>query len=102
MTLDLNKSDKELQNDLQEAEEKNRKNKIHVKRVLSVLFTVSIIGVGTVITFLIYAAYQRSLSYERMNTGGTEATAIMDNEFVEHHFNDGTISYDITYHFKAS
>lgn len=102
MTLDLNKSDDELKRDLENAEAEGVKSEKRMKRILLIMIPVVILCVGSVVAFLGYAAYQRNLSRERMNTNGIEVAATMDNEFTQAKYKDGTSSYTITYHFKAS
>lgn len=100
MTLNLNKSDKELEKDLIQADEDAQTNTKHVKRVLLFIFLVIGLSAGGVIAFFGYSAHQDRLSRERMEAGGSEATATIDSHGVQLTWSEGSTTYEVSYTFE--
>ena len=98
MSLNLNKTDQELEEQYQEALINNRKSEKNIK---AVLFTSLLIVLGGVPLILGYFTYQVYSSHIRLNNG-TKTTAILDNEYTEVRSNRTGTKYKVSYYFTVN
>lgn len=97
MSLNINRTDKELEEEYQEAVISGQKNGKNVKVVL---FTGFLIVIGGVTLTLAYFAYHIYSDHVRLNNG-TKTTAILDNKYTEIRNRTGT-KYEVSYSFTAN
>ena len=97
MSLNIYRTDKELEEEYREAVKSGRKNEKNVK---AVLFTGFCILLVCVTLFLGYFAYQIYSAHTRLNNG-TKTNAILDNRYTKNRDRTGT-RYSVSYTFKVN
>lgn len=98
MSLNLNKSDQELEEEYREAVISGRKNEKNVKVIL---LTGLLIVLGGIPIILGYFTYQVYSSHIRLNNG-TKTTAILDNKYTEVRSNRRGTKYEVSYSFTVN
>jgi hypothetical protein len=102
MIIDFNKSDDELNSEINKANDEYVKNQTHVKRVLRTIFTLALLVAGLTITYFIYASYQEEYSRQRMLKSGVETDASLMDTYTEKRWSNGNRTYVVDYKFVVN
>ena len=98
MSLNIYRTDQELEEEFQEAVTSGRKNE---KNVRTVLFIGLFIVLGGVPLIIGYFAYQVYSAHSRLNNG-TKTTATLDNKYTEIRSNRTGTKYEVSYSFTVN
>lgn len=106
MIIDFNKSEEELLNDIQKAEESERKKKrFRLKGTTALvlgiaLFSIIPLGILSVIVYTIYDSYQSYELHNQLENNNVEIEAFLRNEYTEV-TKRGSKTYRVNYLFKV-
>ncbi len=97
MSLNLNKTEQELEEEYQEALLSGRKNEKNVKTILVTGLLIVLGGIPLVLGYFVYQSYAAHI---RLNNG-TKTTAILDNKYTEIKSNRTGTRYEVSYTFTV-